>query len=143
MVFLKEIEMKPQDIIAHASRVMRSLGTGHRECVYHKALCASLSDKRVSHRSEVVTPIMFLGECVGIGRADIIIDNIVIEIKANSKKPGAASGQLKKYIESIKNVEGKKDVIGMVVNFNQNTGLVEGLLEKEDVKRSRFFHNKK
>ena len=116
---------------------MRVLGTGHSERVYHKSLATSLSRSRFGVRSEVVTPILFMGECVGFGRADLIVDNrLCVEIKANARRPAAASGQLKKYLDSL------SECAGLVLNFNQSSGEVEFLAvapRVTPVKRSRFF----
>lgn len=121
---------------------MRVLGTGHSERVYHKSLATSLSRSRFGVRSEVVTPILFMGECVGFGRADLIIDNrLCVEIKANARRPAAASGQLKKYLDSLRGVE-RSECAGLVLNFNQSSGEVEFLTvapRVTPVKRSRFF----
>lgn len=113
----------------HAKHVMRVLQTGHRESVYHKALITALNRRNVCHRSEVVCPIMFMGECVGFGKADLVLDDVVVEIKANRTCPSETSPQLKKYIESLCATEGKM-YRGMVINFNQQSGLVEILEEQ-------------
>ena len=130
------------DLLRHAQVVMGSLGTGHSEKVYHRALCAQLAEEGVPFRSEVDTPIMFKGQCVGMGRADIVLEGMVLEIKSNSKCPSQASGQLRKYIESLQDVEGK-NCAGSVINFNSKTGNVEGFTyappEAAVVVRSRFF----
>ena len=126
-------------IVSHAKHVMRVLGTGHSERVYHKSLATSLSRSRFGVRSEVVTPILFMGECVGFGRADLIVDNrLCVEIKANARRPAAASGQLKKYLDSLRGVE-RSECAGLVLNFNQSSGEVEFLAVAPRVKRSRFF----
>lgn len=117
-----------QNVVKHAWTVMRELGIGHKENIYHKALSACLSKANLHHRMEVVTPIMFMGECVGFGRADIVMDGLVLEIKAVTKCPAQASGQLRKYMESLGRVEDKQ-CEGMVINFNQSTGKVEAFLE--------------
>ena len=131
-------------ILSFAVEVMRKMGMGHRESVYHRAIAACLSNNGIRFRSEAVTPIVFMGECVGMGRADLVVDNLVIEVKANNKCPSKASGQLKKYMESLLEIE-KRNCTGLVINFNQNTGSVEyveePLVEEQRVvKRSRFFH---
>jgi len=90
-----------QTVVKHAATVMRELGMGHRENIYHKALSACLSKADIHHRMEVITPILFMGECVGFGRADIVMEGLVIEIKAVSKCPTQASGQLRKYMENL------------------------------------------
>ena len=131
----------------HARHVMKTLGIGHSERIYHKALATSLTKCQIQHRSEVVTPIMFMGECIGFGRADIVLGDLVVEIKALARCPTRTSGQLKKYMESLAKVE-KKACAGMVINFNQNTGGVEVHCEDMPaatrpvpmpVKTSRFF----
>jgi CRISPR/Cas system-associated exonuclease Cas4 (RecB family) len=86
-----------------------------------------------------------MGECIGVGRADLVLDNIVLEIKANKQSPKATSAQLQKYLVSLSQAE-KKVYHGVVVNFNQKTGLVDiyhdelrGHKESELFKRSLHF----
>lgn len=113
------------DVIrGQANHVMRCLGKGHRESVYHRALITAMNKAGVAHRSEVSCPIWFMGECIGVGRADMVIDNIVLEIKANKLPPKETSAQLQKYLVSLSQAE-KKTYHGVVVNFNQKNGLVD------------------
>lgn len=107
-----------------ANHVMRCLGKGHTESVYHKALITAMNRAGVAHRSEVSCPIWFMGECVGFGRADMVIDDVIVEIKANKLPPKETSAQLKKYMESLALAE-KKVFQGIVVNFNQKNGCVD------------------
>ena len=146
-------------LMDYARHAMRVLGTGHSERVYHRALATSLGRApSVQVRSEVVTPIMFMGECIGTGRADLVLQgrqrgpkdaarDLAVEIKANAKRPSQASGQLRKYLESLRRVE-KRECAGLVINFNQSTGEVDLHVEEPPaerpkaavvVKRSRFF----
>lgn len=148
-----------QTLLEYARHAMRVLGKGHTERVYHRALATSLGRTPIQLRSEVVTPIMFMGECVGLGRADLVLQgrqrgprdtalDLVVEIKANARPPAQASGQLRKYIESLRKIE-KRECAGVVLNFNQTTGDVDIYIEPDDaagkahrpppVKRSRFF----
>jgi len=140
----------------YARHAMRVLGKGHTERVYHRALATSLGRTQIPLRSEVVTPIMFMGECVGLGRADLVLQgrqrgprdtalDLVVEIKANARPPAHASGQLRKYLESLRRIE-KRECAGVVLNFNQTTGEVDLHVEEEKPqqrpagpKRSRFF----
>lgn len=103
---------------------MRCLGKGHTESVYHRALITAMNKAGVPHRSEVSCPIWFMGECIGVGRADMVLENVVIEIKANKLPPKETSAQLQKYLVSLSQAE-KKIYYGMVVNFNQKTGVVD------------------
>ena len=145
-------------LLNYARHAMKVLGTGHQERIYHKALATSLGRSNITFRSELVTPIMYMGECIGIGRADLVIQgggggarqsgpDLVIEIKANAKCPSQASGQLRKYMESLRSVE-RRECTGIVLNFNQSTGQVEMHVEAVPeprpkaapvVKQSRFF----
>lgn len=118
------------DIIrGQACHVMRCLGKGHSESVYHKAMITAMNKAGVAHRSEVSCPIWFMGECVGMGRADMVIDNVVLEIKANKQPPRETSAQLQKYLASLSRAE-KKTYTGVVVNFNQRTGSVDIFRDK-------------
>ena len=147
-------------LLNYARHAMKVLGTGHQERIYHKALATSLGRSNITFRSELVTPIMYMGECIGIGRADLVVQgsasgprqpypDLVIEIKANAKCPSQASGQLRKYMESLRSVE-RRECTGVVLNFNQTTGQVEMHLEAPaeprpkpvpapSLKCSRFF----
>lgn len=107
-----------------AKQVMDALGKGHSERVYHRALITLLNRKGVAHRSEVLTPIYFLGEVVGVGRCDLVIQNLVIELKAVNRCPITFSPQLRKYMINMGATE-RKRFNGIIINFNQKTGMVE------------------
>ena len=111
-----------ETIQACSAHVMRVLGKGHREAVYHKALSTALNRRGLCHRSEVSCPILFMGECVGVGRADLIVDDVVVEVKATQNPPTeAALKQLRKYVLAFSKTE-RQPFSGLVVNFNQSTG---------------------
>jgi GxxExxY protein len=107
-----------------ARQIMTALGKGHTERVYHRALITLFNKKRVPHRSEVLSPIYFMGEVVGFGRCDLIVKNMIVELKANKKCPVAFSPQLDKYMASMAASE-RRRYRGVILNFNQRTGLVE------------------
>lgn len=107
-----------------ARQVMSALGKGHTEKIYHRAMITLLNKKGVPHRSEVLAPIHFMGEVVGFGRCDLVVNNLVIELKANTKCPTTFSPQLRKYLTSMGAAE-KKRFRGVIVNFNQRSGAVE------------------
>jgi len=111
----------------HAVGVMRSLGKGHRESVYHRAMIVSLNRAGVFHRSEVLSPIYFKGELVGVGRCDLVIGNLVVEIKANTLPPRKAVSQLQKYTKHLGKAE-RKGYRGLILNFNQKSGTAQTLL---------------
>jgi GxxExxY protein len=107
-----------------ARQIMTALGKGHTERVYHRALITLFNKKRVAHRSEVLSPIYFMGEVVGFGRCDLIVKNMIVELKANKKCPAAFSPQLDKYMASMATAE-RRRYRGVILNFNQRTGIVE------------------
>lgn len=111
-------------IRACAKQVMKVLGKGHTERVYHRALITMFNKNKIHHRSEVLSPIHFLGEVVGFGRCDLVVKNLIIELKANIKRPSFFSPQLLKYMSSLKASERRK-CRGVILNFNQKTGILD------------------
>lgn len=124
-----------------AKNVMASLGKGHSERVYHRAMITLLNSRGVTHRSEVLTPIYFMGEVVGIGRCDLVIKNLVIELKANARCPRVFSQQLRKYMTNMGTTEHKR-FHGIIINFNQKTGAVE-MVRDQAPKRAKPAQKKK
>lgn len=120
---------------AAALDVMATLGKGHSERVYHRAMITSLNRKRVAHRSEVIAPITYLGEVVGFGRCDLVVGNLVIEFKANARCPRKTSPQLQKYLDSLAKNERRK-CRGLIINFNQKTGKIDCFQEKRRLSAS-------
>jgi GxxExxY protein len=138
-------------ILGLAKNVMRELHIGHRETVYGKALQHSFNHFGLGFRSEIHCPIYYMNTIIGYGRADFIVGDFVIEIKANKLAPDHANDQIVKYMKSLQKAEGKS-YQGLIINFNQSSGkidmlLVEPLPEKVKAKtvvvRSRFFNKKK
>lgn len=110
-------------ILQHANRVMEELGTGHREGIYARALVVSLNNANIGCRTEVDIPIMYEGQCVGHGRADMIVKNVIVEVKAVCRPPKECMGQIRKYVENLCRVE-RKPFHGIVLNFCQQSGTV-------------------
>lgn len=130
--------MKPARLLKLAEFVMKEKGPGFNERVYHESLRRMLELQNVRHRSEVTCPVMFLGEIVGSGRADLVIGSLVVEIKANRSPPSDASPQLKGYLDSLQHVEARR-YTGVVLNFNQKGGVQMFEYEPPSEVHSRFF----
>ena len=111
-------------VVRLANVVMRSLGRGHREAVYGRALSTALNHERVVHRMQVNCPIQFQNECVGFGIADLIVDDCILELKVLARIPTSVSDQVQKYIESLYEIEGRL-YSGLVLNFNSVSGKVD------------------
>lgn len=113
-------------VLYACTAVMRTLGTGYSESVYQNALSVHLTKLRVPHRCEVLCPIYYMGSCVGYGKADVVTDDCVVELKANSNQLHKSVGQLNRYLKSLSVA---RPYQGILVNFNQATGKLEYLLE--------------
>ena len=96
-----------------ANNIYKELGPNHNESIYHRAMEVEFRNMNVPYDSEVVAPILYNGNYVGYGRADLVIrDILVIELKAiMSKLNYTEESQLYHYMESlrIKN--------GLLINF--------------------------
>ena len=136
--YRKKMVMVVDVLRGQAGQVMRCLGKGHNERIYHNALITALNRRGVLHRSEVACPIWFMGECIGMGRADLVIDDVVVEIKANRLAPKETSAQLQKYLVSLSKAE-RRTFRGIVLNFNQKSGGVDILEEVCEQVESHLF----
>lgn len=96
-----------------AKDVYNSLGPGHTESVYHRAMEVELRNSGIKYASEVLTPIHYKNTYVGYGRADIVVnDSLVIELKAMHKRIGSNEiNRIKTYMNSL-NIEE-----GIIINF--------------------------
>jgi len=111
-----------------ANNVMSSLGKGHREAIYHRALETAFNHEGIHYRTRVDCPIFFLGDCVGVGQADLIVDDLIIELKVVSRIPAGVSDQIRKYVGSLLQTE-KKQYHGILLNFNPISGKVDMVVE--------------
>lgn len=106
-----------------AEEVMAHLGAGHSEAVYHSAIVAALGEEGVHCRSEVCCPFMFRGKCVGFGKADVVIGNVIIEIKVATAGLSEHRSQLTRYMKALGDLEGRAFGGGLLV-MNKSTGEV-------------------
>jgi GxxExxY protein len=114
-----------------SGQVLQTLGCGHTERVYHNALITHLSRNNVSYRSEVVCPYYYMGHCVGFGTADLVIGDLVVELKALKFLDPSATLQLRKYQSSLSSTNAKQ-YDGLLINFNQRQGIVETIEIKNE-----------
>jgi GxxExxY protein len=102
-----------------SDNIVKVLGKGRRENLYHKAFEVELKNNHIPYESEVVLPIMYKGQQISHGRADIIINrSLILEFKAIKKKLDSDEiCQIKNYMES----SGIRK--GMVINFGRPSGI--------------------
>ncbi len=114
-----------------AKDVYRTLGSGHSESVYDRAMQVGLRLAKFKLiDSQKVVPITYKGHHVGEGYTDIIVSNgvkgsIVLELKAVGGSMGASEEQqLKNYLKILKLKH------GILINFQQ-PGKKEGKTQLE------------
>jgi GxxExxY protein len=71
-------------IIGCALEVHRTLGPGFREIVYQRALAMELQAAGLEFEREVKVPIMYKGHQIDTRRADFVVEDVMVEIKAVS-----------------------------------------------------------
>lgn len=102
------------------SDVYTTLGPGHTESVYHRALEVALRIADIPYDTEVVVPIRYKNHTVGNVRCDLIIDGeIVVELKSVSKINDDHRQQLKNYLRLL------NKPMGILVNFGSSSLTVE------------------
>ena len=92
--------------------VYNTLGFGHKEVVYERALEEELIKGNISYKKEQTLPIFYNEKKIAEYRPDFVIDDkIIVEIKALEFLPG------KLVIQLIYYLKGTKYKLGYLVNF--------------------------
>ena len=118
-----------------ARHVQRVLGRGHSERVFQDALCTALRKASIGYRMQVACPIVFMSEVVGCAFADLIVEDVIIEMKAVNTHPHDALPQVRKYQQSLRQVEGR-EYRCLIINFHPKLGVVQ-FAEDPDLQRAR------
>lgn len=101
-------------------KVHKTLGSGHKERVYHKALAKEFELRNILFQKEVTLHVVYEGEQVGIYRPDFIVDDkVLIELKALPMLPIQAERQLSYYLR------GTEYRLGLLVNFGSSSLVVK------------------
>jgi len=101
-------------------KVHRTLGSGHKEGVYHKALAKEFRLQNIPFKTEVTLSVVYEGEKVGNYRPDFIVDEkVLIELKALPLLPIQAERQLSYYLR------GTDYRLGLLVNFGANSLIIK------------------
>jgi GxxExxY protein len=106
------------DPIPMAYLVFSELGTGHAEVVYQRAFEVALRNANVRFESQRDVPVLFMGIHVGRGIADLIVGDVVIELKATSS--GIGSGDEAQLINYLKGLSIQR---GVIINFGQQASM--------------------
>lgn len=100
-------------IIGAAFEVSNVLGAGFLEAVYRKALIKELRLRGLEAREEVRLPVFYKEEEIGVYVADIIVGDVVIELKAVEALTNSHVGQVVNYLRA----SGLK--VGLLLNFGR------------------------
>lgn len=96
-------------------KVYNTLGFGHKEIVYHKALSIEFKNRNIPFQEEVSLDVLYENQKVGIYRPDFVIDNkIIIEIKAVPFMSKEFEAQMVYYLR------GTNYKLGLLVNFGSS-----------------------
>jgi GxxExxY protein len=118
---------------ALARGIMADLGAGYSEAIYRNALWKELLTYDQRTVIEQTVPILFRGQFLGTCRADIVTTQYVIEIKALKTVLPCVGHQIKKYIKHLAEVEPDSTRTGLVINFNQQTEVIDFLLFQQPI----------
>lgn len=93
-------------------KVHSTLGSGHKEGVYHKALAKEFELQNIPFKTEQTLQVVYEGAKVGNYRPDFIVDDkVLIELKAVPFLSIQAEKQLSYYLR------GTDYKLGLLVNF--------------------------
>ena len=102
-----------RQIIAAAMRIHSILGPGLLESAYRACMCHELHLRGLRYQSELPVPVHYLGFVVEVGyRLDLLVDLVVVELKAVSKTTPVHEAQLLSYLKM-----GHQSV-GLLINFH-------------------------
>lgn len=116
--------------------VYNSLGFGHKEEVYQKALEKEFSLLPIPYKREVPLRVLYRGELVGSYRPDFVIaDKIILEIKAVNFMPKEFEAQLIHYLKST------GFQLGLLVNFGSPKLIIKRFVWTGNPRKSKISGN--
>lgn len=97
-----------------AQNVLDVLGIGHSEAVYSRAIAVGLQRKGISYETEKTVAVSYLGSQVGTCRLDLVVGDLIIELKSVLSLNCGHRNQLKRYV-GLLNLRR-----GILINFSLN-----------------------
>jgi len=105
--------------------VFNSIGPGHKELVYQKAVARGLKEKAINFQEQVHCNLEYLNEKVASYYLDFLIENkIILEIKKHKRFSRFDFEQVQKYLSTT----GHK--LGILALFNNKGVLFERVLNE-------------
>ena len=92
--------------------VYNTLGFGHKEQVYQKALAKEFEEQKISFKREASLNVEYRDEVVGNYRPDFIVDDkVILELKSVEFMPKTFETQLLQYLKTT------GFSLGLLINF--------------------------
>jgi GxxExxY protein len=101
-------------IIGCALEVHWTLGPGFREIVYQRALVLELQVAGLEFDREVKVPIFYKGHQIDTRRADFVVEDVMVEIKAKSQVSP------EDYVQALNYVKASGFKLGLLLNFGSS-----------------------
>jgi GxxExxY protein len=79
---MEEVDSITESIIGCCFEVHRELGPGFNEKIYHNALRLLFNQKGIRYQTEKEFEIFYLDKKIGTFRADLIVEEVIVEIKS-------------------------------------------------------------
>ena len=115
--------------------VYNTLGFGHKEDIYQKALELELAKQKVKYEAQKSLTIYYDDKKVGNYRPDLIIDDkIIVEIKAVEYIPKNFEQQLIYYLK------GTNFKLGFLVNFGSSKLYIKRLIWSTNYQRKSVIN---
>jgi GxxExxY protein len=106
--------------------VYNELGFGFLESVYREAMRLALTQAGLTVKTEVPVPVSFRGVVVGVFRADLIVDDVVlVELKATELIARQHESQTLHYLRAT-SIE-----VGLLINFGPTPRCKRFVLDNE------------
>lgn len=106
-----------------AEEVFNEMGSGHTESVYEACMALELSHCNtlypVNITRQVPVPLKYKGFTIGVGFIDIMVDDVIVELKAVAKLTPKDVQQVRKYLDAL-DLEN-----GLLINFGNDLEIVE------------------
>jgi GxxExxY protein len=108
-------------------QVYNTLGFGHKEIVYQKALAHEFVKQKINFEKEKKLDVIYDNEKVGFYRPDFVVDNkIIIELKSLEFMPQTFEKQLIYYLK------GTGYRLGLLINFGANKLVIKRKIWNQD-----------
>ena len=126
------MENKFNKIKKIAQDVYKSLGSGHQECVYDRAMQVGLRLAKMKYENQKVVELKYKNHYVGEGYPDIVVhfgnEKLILELKAVGGSMGPAEErQIETYMKIL------KIKAGLLINFQQPKKEGKSQLEIKEV----------